>query len=120
MPGTEWVAGLTVAKLKEELKSRGQAVSGKKADLIERLEGYIKQHEVRKQCRACAVVEQQQMAAAAAVAAAAGGQPVHAPASGCCLLAATVTPYVVLSAAAVYAHCHVRQLYLALYCLLGR
>ena len=47
MPGTEWVSELTVVKLKDELKKRGQAVSGKKADLVARLEEYIKQNEVR-------------------------------------------------------------------------
>ena len=38
---------LQVVKLKEELKKRGQAVSGKKAELVERLQSYISQHEVR-------------------------------------------------------------------------
>ena len=46
MPGTEWVADLTVVKLKEELKKRGQAITGKKAELVERLEEYIQQNEV--------------------------------------------------------------------------
>lgn len=46
MPGTEWVADLTVAKLKDELKKRGQPVVGKKAELAERLEAYVKEHEV--------------------------------------------------------------------------
>jgi hypothetical protein len=48
MPGTDWVAGLTVVKLKEELKKRGQAVAGKKAELVARLEEYIQQNEVRR------------------------------------------------------------------------
>ena len=47
MPALDWIAGLTVAKLKDELKKRKQPVGGKKAELIERLEGYIKEHEVR-------------------------------------------------------------------------
>jgi hypothetical protein len=47
MPGTEWVSGLTVAKLKDELKKRGQAVSGKKAELVARLTEHITEHEVR-------------------------------------------------------------------------
>ena len=48
MPGSDWVSGLTVVKLKDELKKRGQAVAGKKADLVARLEEYIQQNEVRR------------------------------------------------------------------------
>lgn len=47
MAGADWVEGLTVVKLKEQLKKRGQPVSGKKAELVERLQQYIAQHEVR-------------------------------------------------------------------------
>lgn len=47
MPGTEWVEKLTVLKLKDELKLRGQPVVGKKAELVARLQEYISQHEVR-------------------------------------------------------------------------
>ncbi|KAL4443940.1 hypothetical protein ABPG75_011677 [Micractinium tetrahymenae] len=45
MPGTDWVEKLTVAKLKDELKKRGQPVAGKKAELVARLQEYISQHE---------------------------------------------------------------------------
>lgn len=47
MPDTGWVARLTVAQLKGELSKRGQQVSGKKAELAERLRAHVKQHEVR-------------------------------------------------------------------------
>lgn len=48
MAGAEWVAGLTVAQLKEELRTRGQAVSGKKAELAARLTEHLEQNpEVR-------------------------------------------------------------------------
>lgn len=40
MPSTEWVEELTVVKLKDELKKRGQPVAGKKADLVARLQEY--------------------------------------------------------------------------------
>ena len=46
MAGPDWVAGLTVAKLKDELKKRGQPTTGKKAELVARLEAYINEHEV--------------------------------------------------------------------------
>lgn len=54
MAGTDWVAGLTVVKLKDELKKRGLAVSGKKAELVARLEEHLSAKEVRvrtSQCR---------------------------------------------------------------------
>lgn len=41
----DWISKLTVPKLKEELKSRGQPVGGKKAELVERLESFIKDSE---------------------------------------------------------------------------
>lgn len=44
--GAEWVHDLKVAELKEELKKRGLPVSGKKADLAERLEAYVVENEV--------------------------------------------------------------------------
>ena len=47
MSSTDWIHGLKVAELKEELKKRGQPVTGKKAELAERLETYIKENEVR-------------------------------------------------------------------------
>jgi hypothetical protein len=56
MPGTDWVAGLTVVKLKEELKKRGQAVAGKKAELVARLEEYIQENEVRRAGVCCGTV----------------------------------------------------------------
>lgn len=46
MSSTDWIAQLKVAELKEELKKRGQPVSGKKAELAERLEAYVKANEV--------------------------------------------------------------------------
>ena len=47
MPNTDWLAELKVVELKEECKKRGLAVSGKKAELVERLEEYIAENEVR-------------------------------------------------------------------------
>lgn len=46
MPSTDWVHELKVVELKDECKKRGLAVSGKKADLIERLESFLKENEV--------------------------------------------------------------------------
>lgn len=46
MPSTDWAA-MKVVELKEECKKRGLAVSGKKADLVERLEAYSAENEVR-------------------------------------------------------------------------
>lgn len=37
---------MKVSELREELKKRGQPVSGKKSELVERLTEYIKEHEV--------------------------------------------------------------------------
>ncbi|EFN59666.1 hypothetical protein CHLNCDRAFT_56500 [Chlorella variabilis] len=45
MPSTDWVHELKVVELKDECKKRGLAVSGKKADLIERLESFLKENE---------------------------------------------------------------------------
>ncbi|KAL6780388.1 hypothetical protein ACKKBF_B13345 [Auxenochlorella protothecoides x Auxenochlorella symbiontica] len=42
---TDWVHELTVAKLKDELKKRDLHVTGKKAELIERLEEFLKEAE---------------------------------------------------------------------------
>jgi hypothetical protein len=47
MVGTEWIAGLKVAELKEELEKRDQSTTGKKAELAARLEEFVSQHEVR-------------------------------------------------------------------------
>ncbi|PSC68726.1 Intron-binding aquarius [Micractinium conductrix] len=68
MPGTEWVDALTVAKLKDELKKRGQPVSGKKAELAERLHEYIAEHEGTREQMSAA-----KKAAGAGGSAAAGG-----------------------------------------------
>ncbi|GAB4822403.1 hypothetical protein N2152v2_009449 [Parachlorella kessleri] len=43
--GVDWIHELKVAELKDELKKRGQPVSGKKAELAERLEAYVKENE---------------------------------------------------------------------------
>lgn len=47
MPSLDWIQELKVTDLKEELKNRGQPVAGKKAELIARLEAYVKENEVR-------------------------------------------------------------------------
>ena len=47
MVATDWIHELTVVELKEECKKRGLAVGGKKAELVERLEEYVKANEVR-------------------------------------------------------------------------
>jgi hypothetical protein len=47
MVATDWIETLTVAKLKVELQQRGQAVSGKKTELVARLAAYVVEHEVR-------------------------------------------------------------------------
>ena len=44
--GVDWIHELKVAELKDELKKRGQPVSGKKAELADRLEAYVKENEV--------------------------------------------------------------------------
>ena len=46
MVSTDWIHALKVAELKDELKKRGQPVGGKKVELAERLEAYVKEHEV--------------------------------------------------------------------------
>lgn len=46
MANTDWVHDLKVVELKEECKKRGLPVGGKKAELVERLEDYIKANEV--------------------------------------------------------------------------
>ncbi len=45
MVGTDW-SQLTVLKLKEELKARGLAQTGKKVELVKRLEDYENGKEV--------------------------------------------------------------------------
>jgi hypothetical protein len=45
--GTEWIDGLKVTELKEELKKRGSAVGGVKAVLIARLKEAVEAEEVR-------------------------------------------------------------------------
>jgi len=42
----DWINSLKVAELKEELKKRDQPVGGKKAELVERLIAYVREHEV--------------------------------------------------------------------------
>lgn len=46
MASTDWIAGLKVAELKDELKKRGLPVAGKKAELAERLTAFVLEHEV--------------------------------------------------------------------------
>jgi hypothetical protein len=46
MMDTDWIQKLKVAELKDELKKRGQPMTGKKAELAERLKAYIQEHEV--------------------------------------------------------------------------
>lgn len=46
MASTDWISALKVAELKDELKKRGQPVTGKKADLAERLTQYVLENEV--------------------------------------------------------------------------
>jgi len=41
----EWIDSLKVAELKHELKKRGLAVSGKKAELAERLRAFVSEEE---------------------------------------------------------------------------
>jgi len=43
--GTEWIAGLKVVELKEELKKRGLPYSGNKAVLAQRLSEYVEANE---------------------------------------------------------------------------
>lgn len=55
---TDWVHELTVVKLKDELKSRELATTGKKADLVKRLETYLTEQVSRgglnlDRCTAC-------------------------------------------------------------------
>ena len=47
MAPTDWIQALKVADLKEELKKRGQPVTGKKAELAARLEAFEQENEVR-------------------------------------------------------------------------
>lgn len=51
MVSTDWIHELKVVELKEECKKRGLPVSGKKADLVERLEEYVRDNEVRGEAR---------------------------------------------------------------------
>jgi hypothetical protein len=41
----EWIEKLKVAELKDELKNRGLAVAGKKAELVERLCAHVSENE---------------------------------------------------------------------------
>lgn len=41
----EWIDQLKVAELKDELKKRGLAVAGKKAELAERLRAHVAEQE---------------------------------------------------------------------------
>lgn len=47
MASTAWIDELKVKDLKDELKNRGLSVSGKKAELADRLREHIEQQEVR-------------------------------------------------------------------------
>jgi hypothetical protein len=41
----EWIDSLKVAELKDELKRRGLTISGKKAELAERLRAFVSEQE---------------------------------------------------------------------------
>ena len=84
MPNTDWVAELKVVELKEECKKRGLAVSGKKAELAERLEAYIAENEVREaQGRGGRGGRRSAAAAAATAAACSTSKPAHPWCSSC-------------------------------------
>lgn len=64
MVNTDWVHDLKVVELKEECKKRGLAVSGKKAELVERLEEFIKDNEKSEEPAGAAASEDEGPAAA--------------------------------------------------------
>jgi len=46
MASADWIYSLKVTELKAELKKRGLIITGNKAELVERLETYVKDQEV--------------------------------------------------------------------------
>jgi hypothetical protein len=46
----EWIDNLKVAELKDELKKRGLAIAGKKAELAERLRAHVSENEAAQVC----------------------------------------------------------------------